>query len=73
MNEVEATSCERLLNKSQEAFLLAIELYNRPTIRYHAEGCCFFLCNAWELMLKAYIIRVMGYEAVYYPDSDRTL
>lgn len=46
---------ERLIEKSQEAFLLAIELYNRPTIRYHAEGCCFFLCNAWELMLKAHI------------------
>lgn len=73
MNEVETTTCVRLLDKSQEAFLLAIELYNRPTIRYHAEGCCFFLCNAWELMLKAYIIRAMGYEAVYYPGSDRTL
>lgn len=24
-------------------------------------------------MLKAYIIREIGYEAVYYPDSDRTL
>ena len=73
MNEIEAKTCERLLDKSQEAFLLAIELYNRPTIRYHAEGCCFFLCNAWELMLKAYIIRTMGYETVYYPDSNRTL
>ena len=73
MNEVETTTCERLLDKSQEAFLLAIELYNRPTIHYHAEGCCFFLCNAWELMLKAYIIREMGYGAVYYPDNGRTL
>lgn len=73
MNQAEQDTCTRLLDKSQEAFLLAIELYNRPTIRYHAEGCCFFLCNAWELMLKAYIIRVMGYEAAYYPGSDRTL
>lgn len=73
MNQVEQNTCVRLLDKSQEAFLLAIELYNRPTIRYHAEGCCFFLCNAWELMLKAYIIRKMGYEAAYYPNSDRTL
>lgn len=63
----------RLLDKSQEAFLLAIELYNRPTIRYHAEGCCFFLCNAWELMLKAHIIKDFGENAVYYPESDRTL
>lgn len=73
MKQAEQDTCTRLLEKSQEAFLLAIELYNRPTIRYHAEGCCFFLCNAWELMLKACIIREMGYRAAYYPDSDRTL
>lgn len=53
--------------------MLAIELYNRPTIRYHAEGCCFFLCNAWELMIKAHIIKRDGGQAVYYPGSDRTL
>lgn len=73
MNEKEASTCSRLLDKSQEAFLLAIELYNRPTIRYHAEGCCFFLCNAWELMLKAHIIKRDGGQAIYYPGSDRTL
>lgn len=73
MNEAETATYMRLLDKSQEAFLLAIELYNRPTIRYHSEGCCFFLCNAWELMLKAYIIRNMGYTEAYYPNSDRTL
>ena len=64
---------ERLIEKSQEAFLLAIELYNRPTIRYHAEGCCFFLCNAWELMLKARISKTLGEEAVFYPNSNRSL
>lgn len=73
MNEQDASTCSRLLDKSQEAFLLAIELYNRPTIRYHAEGCCFFLCNAWELMLKAHIIERDGGQSIYYPGSDRTL
>lgn len=73
MNDIEISTCERLLDKSQEAFLLAIELYNRPTIRYHSEGCCFFLCNAWELMLKAHIIKQFGYNAAYYPNSNRTL
>lgn len=73
MNEQEKSTCKRLLDKSQEAFLLAIELYNRPTIRYHAEGCCFFLCNAWELMLKANIIKRDGGKAVYYPGGNRTL
>lgn len=73
MNEVEQKTYDRLLDKSQEAFLLAIELYNRPTIRYHAEGCSFFLCNAWELMLKAAIVKNDGAAAIYYPGKDRTL
>lgn len=66
--------CERLLAKSQEAFILAIELFNRPTIRYRVEGCAFFLCNAWELMLKAYLIKQDGYESIFYPGkTQRTL
>ena len=63
----------RLLDKSQEAFMLAIELYNRPAIRYHAEGCSFFLCNAWELMLKAYLVKTEGIKSIYYPGNERTL
>lgn len=73
MNEQEQKTYDRLLDKSQEAFILAIELYNRPSIRYHAEGCSFFLCNAWELMLKAKIINDEGEDAIYYADKNRTL
>ena len=66
--------CERLLSKSKEAFILAIELFNRPTIRYRVEGCAFFLCNAWELMLKAYLIKRDGYQSIFYPGkTQRTL
>lgn len=65
---------ERLCDKSQEAFILAIELYNRPTIKYRVEGCAFFLCNAWELLLKAFIIDKHGEQALYYPGKQsRTL
>ena len=73
MNASEELTYNRLVEKAQEAFLLAVELYNRPTIRYHVEGCAFFLCNAWELMLKAYLIRGRGMASIYYPKSDRTL
>lgn len=74
MTEDETRDYQRLLNKAQEAFVLAIELFNRPTIRYRVEGCAFFLCNAWELMLKAYIIKRDGYSAIFYPGkSQRTL
>lgn len=64
----------KLLSKSQEAFLLAIEIYNKPTIRYRIEGFSLFICNAWELMLKAHLINKSGEKSIYYKDNpDRTL
>lgn len=63
----------RLLDKSQEMFLIAVELFNRPSIRYHAEGCAIFLCSSWELMLKAHLLERDGYDALFYKDSKRTL
>ena len=63
-----------LLDKSKEAFMMAIEVYNKPTIRYRLEGFSFFICNAWELMLKAFIIKKNGLQSIYYPDKpNRTI
>ena len=64
----------KLLEKSKEAFSMAIELYNKPTIRYRVEGFAIFICNAWELMLKAHMLKSMGEKSIYYPDNpNRTL
>jgi hypothetical protein len=63
-----------LLGKSQEAFIIGIEIYNKPTIRYRVEGFSFFICNAWELMLKAYLIKTKGEKSIYYAkDEKRTI
>ena len=48
---------KRLVDKSVEAFIMGLEIYNKPTIKYRIEGFSFFICNAWELMLKAHIIK----------------
>lgn len=65
---------EKLLEKSKEAFVMAIEIYNKPTIKYRVEGFSFFICNAWELMLKAHMINVFGESSIYYKDNkDRTI
>lgn len=65
---------DRLLIKSKEAFAMAIELYNKPTIRYRVEGFAIFICNAWELMLKAHMLKTMGDKSIYYSDNpNRTL
>ncbi len=64
----------QLLEKSKEAFTLAIELYNKPTIKYRVEGFSLFICNAWELMLKAYMINKLGSDSIYYKDNpNRTI
>lgn len=65
---------DKLLNKSIEAFLLAIEIYNKPSIKYRVEGFSFFICNAWELMLKARLISKEGNDSIYYKDNpERTI
>jgi len=45
-----------LLQKSEEGYLMALEIVNKPTLKYRTEGFCFFICNAWEFLLKAFII-----------------
>ena len=65
---------ERLVKKSIEAFLMGMEIYNKPTIRYRVEGFSFFICNAWELMLKANMIKTKGENTIYFENKpDRTI
>uniref|UniRef100_UPI0024304373 DUF3644 domain-containing protein n=1 Tax=Limosilactobacillus vaginalis TaxID=1633 RepID=UPI0024304373 len=61
----------RLVDKSIEAFLMGLEVFNKPTINYRTEGFSFFICNAWELMFKALLLK-RG-QSIYYKDQpDRT-
>ena len=63
---------DKLIEKSIEAFILGLEIYNKPTIKYRIEGFSFFIVNAWELMLKATLLK--RNESIYFPDKpDRTL
>jgi hypothetical protein len=63
-----------LLGKSEEAFMMSIEIYNKPSIRYRVEGFSFFICNAWELMLKAHLINRDGGKRIYYKNNpSRTI
>ena len=58
----------QLLQKSQEAFLLSLEIYNKPTIQYRLESFCFFFTNAWELLLKAYLLEgTKSEKSIFYP------
>ena len=74
MEEKHKKTVDLLLNKATEAFMMAIEIYNKPSIKYRVEGFALFICNAWELMLKAHLIKKNGMDSIYYKDNaNRTL
>jgi hypothetical protein len=50
----------RLVNKSIEGYILALETINRLSIHYRVETFCYLICNAWELLLKAKILEDAG-------------
>ena len=57
----------RLLDKSIEAYVFALETINRLTVQYRLESFCYLFCNAWELLLKAKLLDDEDDpEAIYY-------
>ena len=51
---------KELLDKSLGASLSAIEVYNKPDFKYREECFVILLVNAWELLLKAKILKDSG-------------
>ncbi|MFI3298024.1 MAG: DUF3644 domain-containing protein [bacterium] len=50
-----------LLDKSVESMLSAIEIYNKPNFLYREETFSILAINAWELLLKASILKKSRY------------
>lgn len=50
-----------LLDKSIDSMLSAIEIYNKPNFNYREETFAVLAVNAWELLLKALILRESRY------------
>jgi hypothetical protein len=46
-----------LVDKAVEAAVSAIEIYNKPGFRYREESYSILMLNAWELLLKARILK----------------
>lgn len=46
-----------LVEKSLNASLAAIEIYNKPDFKYREDAFCVLMQNAWELLLKARILK----------------
>lgn len=54
-----------LLRKSRDNMLLALELYNRPSLENRLDGFALLFCIAWEQILKAELIEEDGEESIY--------
>jgi hypothetical protein len=61
----------RLLDKSIEAYILALETINRLSIQYRIETFCYLICNAWELLLKTKILEDEGTQSSIYQKKLR--
>lgn len=48
---------QSLLDKSLAAAVSAIEIYNKPDFKYREETFAILMVNAWELLLKAKILK----------------
>ncbi len=49
-----------IIEKSVNALISAIEIYNKPDFKYREESFCVLMVNAWELLLKAKILDENG-------------
>jgi Protein of unknown function (DUF3644)/EC042_2821-lke REase len=60
----------QLVDKSVDAYILALETINRLSIKYRVESFTHLVCNAWELLLKARLLDTLkAREAIYYKKS----
>jgi Protein of unknown function (DUF3644)/EC042_2821-lke REase len=60
---------EKLISNSLAAALSSIEIYNKPDFKYREEIFTILIINAWELLLKAKILRDAddNVESLYIP------
>lgn len=54
-----------LLSKSRDNMLLALELYNRPSIENRMDAFVMCFCTAWEQLLKAMLIEKDGEDSIF--------
>ena len=64
-----------LLEKSVQAVISAIEIYNKPDFKYREESFSILMVNAWELLLKAKILKDSQNDltTLYVIDKEKSL
>ena len=54
-----------LLRKSRDNMILALELYNRPSLENRLDSFVLCFCTAWEQLLKAILIERDGESSIF--------
>lgn len=62
-----------LFQKSKNAFLAAIQLYNNPNQPSRIEMFTILIANSWELLLKAWIVQNNNINSIYKKNSQETI
>lgn len=65
-----ANIANSLIQNSRSAFILAIEMHNRPIFDYRLQSVTIFLVHSWELILKAYCYKHLNDKKVLQKDAD---
>ncbi|KMK05750.1 hypothetical protein ABW11_01420 [Pluralibacter gergoviae] len=60
-----------LLSKSRDNMMLALELYNRPSIENRMDAFVMCFCTAWEQLLKAVIIEKHGESFIFRKNNKK--
>lgn len=59
-----------LIQDARDAFILALELFNRPSISNKHGPFAVVMGMAWEKLLKARLVEIEGEEQVFLPDGN---
>lgn len=50
----------KFVEKAEAALIAAVEVYNKPSFKYREETFALLAINAWELLLKAQLLKLSG-------------
>lgn len=57
MQKIKSPIAKNLINNSVSGMFSAIEIHNKPTIKYRYEMVVLLVLNSWELLLKGYLYK----------------
>lgn len=67
LDDFEKPLAQALARRSAENFVLAMEVYNRPSLTNRLDAFALLFTTAWEQILKAEIVEKNGEQAIFKP------